>query len=129
LPIPLPAPIGRTYAGEIAASEALAQQAQATAEAVRRQARLELITALQMYEAAEAQSALFTQGRVDEAERSLTSLSQEIHAGRISLSSALVAQQTLIEFLRARTEAQLELCLASVEVVRAAGLDLNGARP
>lgn len=129
LPIPLPAPIGRTYAGEIAASEALAQQAEAAADGVRRQARLELVTALQGYDAAQAQNALYTAGRVTEAERSLISLAQEIHAGRISVSSAVVAQQTLIEFLRARIEAQLELCLASVEVVRASGLDMNGARP
>jgi cobalt-zinc-cadmium efflux system outer membrane protein len=129
LPIPLPTPIGRTFAGEIAASEALAQQAEAAASGVRRQARLELVTALQGYEAAQAQNALYTADRIADAERSLTSLAQEIHAGRISVSSAVVAQQTLIEFLRARIEAQLELCLASVEVVRAAGLDLNGAQP
>ncbi|HET8935040.1 MAG TPA: TolC family protein [Polyangiales bacterium] len=129
LPIPLPTPLGRTFAGEIAASEALAQQAEAAATGVRRQARLELVTALQSYDAARAQNALYTASRVTEAENSLTSLAQEIHAGRIAVSSALVAQQTLIEFLRARIDAQLELCLASVEVVRAAGLDLNGARP
>lgn len=129
LPIPLPSPIGRTFAGEIAASEALAQQAEAAAKGVRRQARLELVTALQGYDAAQAQSALYTTARVAEAERSLTSLAQEIHAGRISVSSAVIAQQTLIEFLRAHIEAQLELCLASVELVRASGLDMNGARP
>lgn len=129
LPIPLPTPIGRTFAGEIAASEALARQAEAAAAGVRRQARLELVTALQAYEAALAQNALYTDERVHQAERSLTSLAQEIQAGRISVSSALIAQQTLIEFLRARVEARLALCMASLELRRAAGLELTGERP
>jgi hypothetical protein len=37
-----------------------------------------------------------------------------------------VAQQTLIEFLRAHIEAKLELCLASIELARSAGLRLEG---
>jgi outer membrane protein, heavy metal efflux system len=129
LPIPLPHPLGRTFAGEIAASEAQAAQAEAAVLATRRQARLELVSALEAYTAAQAQTELFTERRVSEAERSLESLAHEIHAGRISVSSAVVAQQTLIEFLQARTEARLALCLSSVAVARAAGVELKGARP
>lgn len=126
VPIPLPYPLGRTLAGEIAESEALVRQADLALETARRDARLELVTALQTFEAAKAQNALFTAPRMAEAARSLASIAEEIRAGRLAISTAVVAQQNLIEFLRARIQAQLELCLASVELARTAGAPLNG---
>jgi cobalt-zinc-cadmium efflux system outer membrane protein len=61
LPIPLPSPIGRTYAGEIAENEALSRQAGATLELARRDALLELVVARRAYEAANTQLTLFAQ--------------------------------------------------------------------
>jgi hypothetical protein len=63
---------------------------------------------------------------VTRAENSLNGLATEISAGRLSISNAIVAQQTLIEFLHAYIEAKLSLCLASVELARSAGLPLLG---
>lgn len=126
LPIPLPYPIGRTLAGEIAEHEALGRQADAALEQARREVRLELVSARQAFEAANQQRALFTEERIARAERSLLAIAGEIQAGRLSINSAVVAQQTLIEFLRGAIEAQLAVCLTSVELARSAGLALVG---
>jgi outer membrane protein, heavy metal efflux system len=124
LPVPLPYPLGRTYTGELAESRALERQASATLEGVRRQARLELVSAWQAFEGARAEQLLFSDERVTRAEQSLTSIAAEISGGRLSISSALVAQQTLIAFLRAHVDAKLAVCLRSVELARVAGLSL-----
>jgi cobalt-zinc-cadmium efflux system outer membrane protein len=124
LPVPLPSPLGQTAAGEIAQSEALARQATATGDGLRRQVRLEVVAARQTFEAAKAQLTLFSEERLARAERALTSIAAELSAGRLAISSAAVAQQTAIEFLSAHIEARLALCLASVELARAAGLTL-----
>lgn len=126
LPVPLPFPLGRTLAGEISESEALARQVDADFESARREARLELVTARQAFDTAVAQNALFTDERAADAERSLASIAQEIRAGRLAISTALVAQQTLIDFLRARIATKVALCLASVELARTAGMALHG---
>jgi cobalt-zinc-cadmium efflux system outer membrane protein len=126
LPIPLPEPIGRTFAGEIAENAALSRQAGAVLASVRRQARLEVVAAWQAFDAANAQRRLFSDERIARAEHSLSGIASEISAGRLSISAAIVAQQTLIEFLRAYVEAKLAVCLTSVELARAAGLALIG---
>jgi cobalt-zinc-cadmium efflux system outer membrane protein len=126
MPIPLPYPVGRTLHGELAENAALVRQADAEIARVKRAVRLEVIAAWQAYESARAQQALYTDERVAQAERSLASIGGELHAGRLSISDAVVAQQTLIEFLRAHIEAKLELCLASIELARSAGLRLEG---
>ena len=126
VPIPLPYPVGRTLYGELAENAALVRQADAEIERVKRAVRLEIIAAWQAYESAQAQQALYTDERVAQAEQSLASIAAELRAGRLSISDAVVAQQTLIEFLRSRIEAKLELCLASIELARSAGLPLEG---
>lgn len=126
LPVPLPSPLGRTYAGEIAENEALVRQASASLDNARRTARLELVSASKAYEAALAQRALYTEDRIAKAERSLDSIARELEAGRLSISSVVLLQQTMIEFLRASIEAKLTVCLTSVELVRTAALPLEG---
>ena len=126
LPIPLPAPLGRTHAGEIAEQHALARQASAALDGSRRQVRLEVALAQQAFETAKAQAALYSADRLARAERGLTSIAAELGAGRLAVSSAVLAQQTLIDFLRAQIEAKLALCLSSVELARAAALPLEG---
>ncbi|MEY4579538.1 MAG: hypothetical protein RL701_4241 [Pseudomonadota bacterium] len=126
VPIPLPHPLGRTFVGEIAENEALSKQAAAALDMTRREVRLEVVVARQAFDAANTQRALFTEERVTRAEQSLTNIATEISAGRLSISSAVIAQQTLIEFLRAYNEAKLAVCLTSVELARTAGLALVG---
>lgn len=127
LPIPLPYPVGRTYLGEIAESNALLRQAESEMQRVERAVRLEIIHAFQRYQTAKAQHDMFTPERVENAERHLNSIAGELRGGRISIADIVVVQQTLIEFLRNHIESDLALCLASIELSRAAGLALEGA--
>lgn len=127
LPVPLPAPLGRSYAGEIAENEALSRRAATEVERVRRELRLERMNALESYQGAKTQAAVFTVERLARADQGLASIAQEIEAGRLSVRDSIVAQQALVELLLSAVEARLELCLASVDLVHAAGLPLNGS--
>jgi cobalt-zinc-cadmium efflux system outer membrane protein len=127
LPIPLPSPLGRTYAGEIAENEALSRRAATEVERVRRAIRLERMNALQSYEGAKAQAAAFTSERLARADQGLASIAQEIEAGRLSIRDAIVSQQALVDLLLSAVQARLELCLSSVDLVYAAGLPLRGS--
>jgi len=126
LPIPLPHPIGRTYTGEIAEQEAWRRGAEVQLERVEREARLEAVAAWHELDAAKAEHALYSEARVEKAEQTLVRIADQLAAGRLTLVSVLLAQETLIEFLRARVGAQLAVCLRSVELARASGLPLLG---
>ncbi len=127
IPIPLPQPVGRTNAGEIAEAEALARKAGTEAEAVRRAARGDVASAVSEYTSRKAEVDAFSAERLARAEASLANIAAEIAAGRYSLKDAAQAQQALVEVLAAHVQAQKALCLASIEVVRAAGLPIEGA--
>jgi cobalt-zinc-cadmium efflux system outer membrane protein len=122
LPIPLPSPLGRTFAGEIAESRARARQAEAELERVRRQVRAEVVTAHAAVQARRAELELFDPARVARARGHLEGLAQEMAAGRLPIRDAVVLQQSLLELLAAQLEARRALGLATVELARAAGL-------
>jgi cobalt-zinc-cadmium efflux system outer membrane protein len=124
VPIPLPQPIGRMYSGEIAEANALARRAGTEAERARRQARLELFTALGDYDSRKRAREAFTEERLSRAEQGVDAISREIAAGRLSVRDALLSQQALIGVLRASVEARLALCIASVDLARASGIAL-----
>ncbi len=124
IPIPVPAPVGRTYAGEIAEASALAARAGNEAERLRRSVRLEIAQALQAFEARQRQADLFQPAQVRQTEETLRSIAEEIEARRLPIRDALLTQQALIDYLFANVEARRQLCFASVEVARAAGLSL-----
>lgn len=126
LPIPLPSPLGRTFAGEIEENTALARQAASNKERLRRELKLEVANALAAYQSAQAQAELFTAERVQRAEQTLGSIAEEIGKGRIAVANVIVAQQALIDVLRSSVEAKLALCVASVELAHAAGISLTG---
>lgn len=127
LPIPLPQPLGRTYAGEAAESEAIARQSAARAEQVARVLGADLAVAVATYETARAQLALYTPERIARTERVIADMAAEIEAGRLAVRDAVVAQQQLMDLLRSRVEARRSLALASVELALAAGVPLEGA--
>src|SRR5690606_12334833 len=77
LPIPLPAPLGRTFAGEIAESKARVRQAEAEIERVRRQVRAEVVAAFAAVKAGRAEVALFDPTRLKRAETHLDGLAEE----------------------------------------------------
>lgn len=125
IPIPLPPPVGRTYAGEIAEADALARQASIERSRVERGLRLELAEAHAAYTAHRLALEAMTPERLARAAESLRELEVEIEAGRVGVREALVAQQTLIELLQTEIAARRALCLASVRLARALGLPLE----
>ncbi len=126
LPIPLPAPLGRTYAGEIAEADALAQRAGIDRTRVERELRLEIADASETYKAHRLAVESMTPERLKRAEDSLRDLQAEIETGRLAVREALPAQQTLIELLQTNIAERRALCLASVDLARALGVPLEG---
>lgn len=129
LPLPLPQPLGRTYAGEAAEAAALANQTAARAELLARTFSRELAVALATYEAARAQVALFTPDRMTRTEKVLSDMATEIEAGRLAVRDAVIAQRELVDVLKSQLEAKHALAHASIELAVAAGVPLeNGSR-
>jgi cobalt-zinc-cadmium efflux system outer membrane protein len=125
LPIPLPQPVGRTYAGEIAEAEALSRRAKTEVEQARRDIRLDLANARAAFAAVRAQSDLYTTERLGRAEQSLRAITSEIEAGRLATRDAIVAQQALVEMLRMGLETRKNLAISSVDLAVAAGYPLE----
>ena len=121
LPLPLPHPLGRTYAGEIAEAESLARRARSESARQRRQFRLELVTALRELESRKRELAAFDAPRMARAQQALEDIGAELEAGRLSVREALLVEQSLIELVRAEAVARFAVCRASVELGRTAG--------
>jgi len=129
LPIPLPQPVGRTYAGEIAEADALARRVKTDVEQARREIRLDLTNARASFAAARAQNDLYTADRLGRAEQSLRAIASEIEAGRLAVRDAIVSQQALVQMLQAGLETKKNLALASVDLAVAAGYPLEKGAP
>lgn len=129
IPIPIPAPVGRTYAGEIAEASALAARAENEAERLRRLVRLEIVQAVQILATRQRQAGLFQSQQARQTEETLRNIADEIEARRLPIRDALLTQQSLIDYLFAYVEARRQLCFASVELARAAGLSLERGLP
>ncbi|MCC6335325.1 MAG: TolC family protein [Myxococcales bacterium] len=129
LPIPLPQPVGRTLAGELAEVAALEEKVAAETERVRRDLELELVSAKAEYGAAARARGLYPPERVARAIARLEAIGEQVKAGRLAVRDAILAQQVLVEQLEAEIDAREALCVASVRVVRAAGLPLEGGEP
>lgn len=122
IPIPLPHPLGRTNAGEIAEAKALARRAEADREQLRRAVRAEVAVAAAALRARREELAAFDPARLARAEQHLAAIAQEMAIGRLPIRDAVVMQQTLLDFLLAHVEARRAVCLAAVELARAAGV-------
>ena len=125
VPIPVPQPVGHLFNGEIAEANALARRAGTEAERSRRQARGALFAALAEFDTRRRERDAFTPERLARAQQGIEAIAREIEAGRLPLRDALVSEQALIGLLRAAVEARHALCVASVELARAAGLPLE----
>ena len=126
LPLPLPEPVGRTFAGQIAENEAFSERAALLAENSRRTRRTELSRALVDYQIAREVAQAFSAERAVRAQQTLDNLSSEVQAGRVSIRDAMVLRGPLLDLLLGAIEARKSLCLASLEVVRSAGLAFEG---
>ncbi len=129
LPIPLPSPLGRVNAGEIAGAEARERRSALELEQLRRNVHLEVVSALADFESRTRELRLFDSEHARRAEQTLSALAEEIASGRLGARDALTSEQALLELLRAHLEAKHAVAAASVELARAAGLPLEGQRP
>ena len=127
LPLPLPEPVGRTFAGQIAENEAFSERAAFLAQNSRRTRRTELSRAIAEYQVASEIARAFGTERTVRVQQALDDLSSEVQAGRVSIRDAVVLQGPLLDLLLGAIEAKRSLCLASLEVVRTAGLSFEGA--
>jgi outer membrane protein, heavy metal efflux system len=125
MPIPIPQPIGRTNRGETLEFEALAARSRFDMARLQREVRLAIVTSLNMYDARLMELGTYRQNRIQRAQTSLIELAKEVELGRIAIQNALVSVQALTEFLRGELLARHALCLASVDLARAAGLALE----
>lgn len=129
LPIPLPAPVGRTFAGEIAETRALIDKAALTTEGTRRRVRLEVADAWAAVRAREGMLALFPSGFGERARTDLSALKDALSSRQISVREALFAQRSLIDAVLNQIESQRALAAGSVELMRAAGIPYEGVTP
>lgn len=129
LPIPLPSPVGRTYAGEIAEANSLAHRADAETARLQRAVRLEVATALETVSARRRQAELYRPEQVRMTEDALRSIAEELEAQRLPVRDALLTQQGLIDYLYASIEARRTLCQASVVLAQAAALPIEAGAP
>jgi len=128
MPLPLPEPLGRMHQGEIAESLALAQRAKLLAADSRRRTRAELLAALASYDAARETAALYTAERLTRARTTIEHLAADVETARISARDAVILETPLFDLVAESVRARKELCVASAEVVWAAGFEFEGAR-
>jgi cobalt-zinc-cadmium efflux system outer membrane protein len=128
-PLYLPHPLGPTNSGLIAEAEGLARRSDTEAERTRRERHLVLARAIQNYEAAKAELALYDEGKLTQARQTLSDLAAAVQSGKMPVREAIVAQRPLVDLLRGALTARHHLCLASVELARASGFPLEGGSP
>ena len=121
LPIPLPAPVGRTNAGPIAEAMAKSDRAEVEVEQLRRRIRLEVAQAVAAERARAAALTRFSPELLQQAHADLQALREGISSRQLSVRDALVAQRTLIELLVADVDARLAYAQAWVQLQRASG--------
>jgi cobalt-zinc-cadmium efflux system outer membrane protein len=128
LPLPMPAPVGPLAKSRVAEARAREREAVAERDAVDLGVRLEADVALEELRAREAIVELYEPATLERARADLDAITTALEAGRLDLREALLAQQRLLEFLEAEIDARYALGLASVEAVRALGLDWERSR-
>jgi cobalt-zinc-cadmium efflux system outer membrane protein len=123
-PIPLPAPVGRTRAGDVAETLAQIRAAQSSRELVRRRVLADVARAAAAYRAKLGEADLFAPELVKRAHADLAALREALATRHLTLREGLQWQRSLIELLSADIEARLARLNAEVELRRVAGLPL-----
>jgi cobalt-zinc-cadmium efflux system outer membrane protein len=121
-PLPLPSPVGRSRAGEIAETLAQIRAAESSQELVRRRVRLEVARARASFQARDAAAALFAGDLLGRAHADLSALREAIASRQLAFREGLQWQRSLIELLQADIEARLARAVAWVDLRRVVGL-------
>lgn len=124
LPLPLPAPLGPSRAGEIVAAEAQVAQAGLTVLRLQRQIRTEVLRALERERSYAMQARMFPAELAAQARTDLAALAQALAERQLAPRDALLTQRSLVEFLMGHVEVRRSLALSRIERLRAAGLPL-----
>lgn len=127
-PIPLPAPIGRTRAGDIAETLAQLRAAEGSRELVRRRVLADVARASAAHRAKVGEADLFAADLVTRARADLAALREALATRRLALREGLQWQRSLIELLSADIDARLALLIAEVELRRVAGLSFGAGK-
>lgn len=129
VPVPLPAPVGRTFAGERQEAEALARRGQLDLEKLQRSVRLEVVEARQTLESRQRQAALFEPSRSIAARAQLLAIAEALRERKLLVRDALLAERALVEQWFDEIEAQHALCSASVDLAWVSGAALERGAP
>jgi cobalt-zinc-cadmium efflux system outer membrane protein len=129
LPFRLPGLSTRSYAGEIAEVLAMRARVELEARQTERQITRGFAVAASEYRSRVQAVALYRPDRLAKARQTLTDIAAEMRSGRMAVREALITQQSLQDLLRAQVQARHALCVASVELARAAGLALERGEP
>jgi cobalt-zinc-cadmium efflux system outer membrane protein len=121
-PLPLPSPLGRTRAGEIAEVVAQIREAESSVALARRRVRVEVARAVAGVRATAAGVAIFDPALLGRARADLASLRDALTSRQLTLREGLQWQRSLIELLQGDIEARLARVQAQIELRRAAGL-------
>jgi cobalt-zinc-cadmium efflux system outer membrane protein len=127
-PIPLPSPVGRTRAGDIAETLAQVRAAESSRELVRRRVLADVARATAAYRAKVGEADLFATDLVSRARADLAALREALATRRMTLREGLQWQRSLIELLSGDIEARLGRLSAEVELRRVTGLPLTGGK-
>lgn len=123
-PLPLPAPLGPSRAGEIAAAQAQVSQAALTVERVQRRVHAEVLHALKREQSYAAQALLFPEALAAQTRADLAALAQALAERTLAPREVLLLERTLVEFLLGRLEVRRGLALARIERLHATGTPL-----
>ena len=120
-PLPLPSPVGRTFAGEITEADALARRARLETQKLQRDVRLQVLNAKLTLDTRRREIELFTLDSISQAETGVAAIGEALRGQKIAIRDALLSEKALVELLLNYIEARRRLCLASVELAHAAG--------
>jgi cobalt-zinc-cadmium efflux system outer membrane protein len=123
-PLLLPAPVGRSRAGEISETLAQIRAAEGSRDLVRRRVRSEVARALAAFKSGSSAGALFARDLLGRARADLLALREAISSRQLTLREGLQWQRSLIELLQADIDVRLGQALAWVELRRVVGLPL-----
>ncbi len=129
LPIPLPAPVGRTYRGEILATTASIARSETTIEALKRQIRGDVTSAFRSVENRSATLALFPADLISAAPQQLIALRNGLTSRQVPIRESLFTQRALLDLLVSYIEARAAYAQAWVDLAYTAGLPLAGESP